>query len=326
MARNKKTDATVNTTVENKVEASRIIDATPDVAPETMSEAMSEAAPEDAPVPKFDEKAFMTLHDLLAYAHDTLGNRKALSEQDFEDHGVSNQVYTQWVAYVEELRKTVIEYINLSEDKNATDQDIENSLGHVFVAWRTVLKNGTESEFNKNFFIRKNDADIIANWAGRGTTLTAKGRVYSPKSKTDFRRNVETHIGIRMAGNRVLSDDNRDLIVAYEGAERTIKNMSAKLNDIVSNGKTTSGLRSQLIVMEHDIEARKKEYADANISEDLQAKWLEKDRNALTNLKSQITDAEKKLTKAQEYVDAHKKDYDFLMALIKSVGGDDSLS
>ena len=78
--------------------------------------------------------------------------------------------------------------------------------------------------------------------------------------------------------------------------------------------------------MEHDIEDRKKEYADANISEDLQAKWLEKDRNALTNLKSQITDAEKKLTKAQEYVDAHKKDYDFLMALIKSVGGDDSLS
>lgn len=267
-----------------------------------------------------NESNLMTLHDLIALAHDEFGNKKALSKNDFNEHGLSDQVFDQWEAYVEEMRQQVIEYNKLAQSRNAKDVDIANALGHVWAAWRAVLKQGTESAYNKNFFVRENDAHMIAEWAGLTAVTTARGKQWSTASKTNFRRNVEIAIGIRMAGNAVLSDDQRDLIQAYEGAKKTVKNMTDALNDKVEKGKSTPGLRTILRGTEKGLEEMQKLVATLTLGDEDKKKLLEKYEFAVTQAKAAVIDAEKKLKDAQEVIDDKQADYDKLIATLKSVG------
>ncbi|MCR5453191.1 MAG: hypothetical protein K6F00_11245 [Lachnospiraceae bacterium] len=264
----------------------------------------------------------MSLHDMLAYAHDTIKNSRALSKKDFEDKGVSEQVFNQWEAYVEELRLQVVEYNKLAQSSSASSKAINNALGHVWVAWRLVIKQGTESEYNKNFFIRENDAHMIAEWAGLTAVTTAHGKQWSTASKTNFRRNVETAIGIRMAGNNVLSDDDRDLIQAYESAQKTVTNMTNALNDKIESGKTTPGYRTLLRGAEKALEDMQKLVKTLDVTDESRQKILEKYEFAVTAAKASVTDAEKKIKAAQETIDEKQKNYDKLIATLKSVGDD----
>lgn len=267
-----------------------------------------------------NESNLMQLHDLIALAHNEFGNKKALSKTDFTEHGLSEQVFDQWEAYVEEMRQQVIEYNKLAQSRDASDQDIANALGHVWAAWRAVLKQGTESEYNKNFFVRENDAHMIAEWAGLTAISTARGKQWTTATKTNFRRNVEIAIGIRMAGNAMLSDDQRDLIQAYEGAKKTVKNMTDALNDKIEKGKTTPGLRTVLRGTEKGLEDMQKLVSTLKVSDEDKKKLLEKYEFAVTQAKAAVTDAEKKLKDAQDTIDEKQMDYDKLIATLKSVG------
>ena len=267
-----------------------------------------------------NESNLMQLHDLIALAHNEFGNKKALSKTDFTEHGLSEQVFDQWEAYVEEMRQQVIEYNKLAQSRDASDQDIANALGHVWAAWRAVLKQGPESEYNKNFFVRENDAHMIAEWAGLTAISTARGKQWTTATKTNFRRNVEIAIGIRMAGNAMLSDDQRDLIQAYEGAKKTVKNMTDALNDKIEKGKTTPGLRTVLRGTEKGLEDMQKLVSTLKVSDEDKKKLLEKYEFAVTQAKAAVTDAEKKLKDAQDTIDEKQMDYDKLIATLKSVG------
>ena len=267
-----------------------------------------------------NESNLMQLHDLIALAHNEFGNKKALSKTDFTEHGLSEQVFDQWEAYVEEMRQQVIEYNKLAQSRDASDQDIANALGHVWAAWRAVLKQGTESEYNKNFFVRENDAHMIAEWAGLTAISTARGKQWTTATKTNFRRNVEIAIGIRMAGNAMLSDDQRDLIQAYEGAKKTVKNMTDALNDKIEKGKTTPGLRTVLRGTEKGLEDMQKLVSTLKVSDEDKKKLLEKYEFAVTQAKAAVSDAEKKLKDAQDTIDEKQMDYDKLIAILKSVG------
>lgn len=268
-----------------------------------------------------NESNLMTLHDMIMYAHDSLMNRKALSKTDFTDKGMTEQDFEQWEAYVEEMRQQVIVYNKLSQDRNAKDQDISVALGHVWAAWRAVLKQGTESEYNKHFFVRENDAHLIAEWAGLTAITTARGKQWTTASKTNFRRNVETAIGIRMTGNKMLSDDGRDLIQAYEGAQKTIKNMTDALNDKIEKGnKTSVGYRTILRGAEKALEDMQKTVSTLDISDEAKKSILSKFEFAVLQAKASVTDAEKKIKDAQAVIDEKQKDYDKLIATLKSVG------
>lgn len=262
----------------------------------------------------------MSLHDLIAYAHDELMNRRALSESDFSDKGLPKQEFDQWTAYVEELRQQVIEYNTVAQSRVATDKAIENAKGHVWVAWRDVLKKGAEEEYCKNFFVRENDVHLMSEWAGLTAVSTVRGKVWGNASKTNFRRNVETAIGIRMAGNAMLSDDDRDLITAYEGAQKTVKSMTDALNDRVENGKTINGLYTALRGAEKGLEEMQNLVATLNIDDKSKEKLLEKSKFAVTMAKDKVTDAEKKLKNAQDTISEKQKDYDKLIGTLKSVG------
>lgn len=257
----------------------------------------------------------------IAYAHDELHNRKALGKQDFEERGLSEQAFTQWCDYVEELRVVVAEYNKLAQDKDATEKAIQTAQGKIWSAWRAVLKEGTESDYNKNFFVRKADATMIANFCGLHAMDTAIGRQFTTKGKTDFRKAVETVIGIRMAGNALLDDEKRDLIAAYEGAVKTIqKNQDALEDSKDKKGKVVAGLRTLASIAEKRVTEEEKFLAELGVKKEVIDKRLETLKYAAEEAKAAVADAQKAIAEAEKTKAEKEKDYNKVIALLKSVG------
>lgn len=257
----------------------------------------------------------------IAYAHDELHNKKALSEKDFTEKGLSTMAFQQWEAYVEELRLVVAEYNKLAQDKDASDKAIQTALGKVWSNWRAVVKEGTEDQFNSNFFIRKADATMIANFAGLYAMDTAVGRQFTTKGKADFRKAVETVIGIRMAGNAVLSDEQRDLIESYEKAVKAIKNYTEALEGKKDKkGTPIIGLRTLVTLAEKDYKKEETFLKKYKASEEETKERLQDLQTKIDNAKADVAEAEKKLKEAEKTKEEKEADYTKAIALLKSVG------
>lgn len=262
-----------------------------------------------------------TIKAALAYAHDELHNKRALSEADFDEKGLSTQAHEQWVAYVEELREVVCEYNKVAQGKDSTDKAIQTALGKVWSAWRAVLKEGTEGDFNANFFVRKADATMIANFAGLKAMDTARGKQFTNYGKADFRRNIETVIGIRMAGNAVLSDDDRDLVEAYEGAVKTIKRTTDALEGTTDKkGNPIPGLKTLETIAENNIK-REEGFCDKyKVSKEEREDRLASLKKKLKDAQDAVKEAEKSKKAAEKTKEEKEEAYNAVIALLQSVG------
>lgn len=258
---------------------------------------------------------------VIAYAHDDLHNKKALTQENFSDKGLSAQQFEQWVAYVEQLRETCVVYNKLAEKKSSSAKEIQAAEGQVWSAWRAVLKEGTEDEYNKNFFVRKTDATKIANWASLTTIDTAVGRQFANKGKADFRKSIETLIGIRMTGNGVLDDDKRDVITAYESAVKTIQRNKEALEDSKDkSGKPVAGLISLATLAEKNLAEEKAFLEELGVAEDKIAKRLERFEKAVADANAAVADANKEIAKAEKTKAEKEAEYNKTIALLNSVG------
>jgi hypothetical protein len=247
-------------------------------------------------------------------------NTRAIGDKDLDTIGLTEQTFSQWKSKVEELRVACADYLPLAESEKATDKKIQAALDKVWMAWRDVCADGAGKEFNKNFFIRQNDAHTIVEWCNRKAVSTAHGKVWGQKEATDFRKHIETLIGIRMAGNKVLTDDERDLLTKYEGALKTIKHNEDALKDRTEQGKTTYGLRSKLKFAQNDLTEEEEFLASVNVDETTKEKRLKKYRDSVAEYAQAVAKAETAINKATKIRDDNKKAYDKAIALIKSVG------
>ena len=275
--------------------------------------------------------------EIIGYAHDVLFNKRALSVKDFEDLGSTTQAHAQWVEWVDELKKAVDAYNDVTQAKDAVkafkaacpdfegEVDEQKALdiitGRVFSAWRSVMKAGTEKAFNKNFFIRETDVVMLAGFCGLGTTQTARGPQLTHKSAADFRKRVEMCIGIRMTGNGMLSDETRDLIVAYENAVRTIDRNKALLADSKdTNGKTIAGLETELKLQAAKLDEQNKMLDELGIEDEKKAAILSGLQAKVDELTEKISDAKEAIADAEKIKNDNQKKYDKAIALLKSVG------
>lgn len=267
---------------------------------------------------KFD---LVTIKKAIAWAHDE-GNKHALSKKEFEDLGLSDQSHDQWEAYNDELRTAAAEYNRLAQSATSTKEQLAKAEDEVWKAWRSVLAEGTEQKFNKNFFMRPYDAHTIGNWAALRAVPTAHGRVWGTQAKADFRRNIETLIGIRMAGNAMLDDTAHNTIVGYEKAVASIKRNEEALADTVQNGKRKPGLRSQLEAAKSRLSGMESliESLGDSITKDAADKILESAKDAVTNADLAVKTAETAIKDAKTKRDNLKAEYDKQIAKIKMIG------
>ena len=162
---------------------------------------------------------------------------------------------------------------------------------------------------------------MIANFCGLHAMDTAVGRQFTTKGKTDFRKAVETVIGIRMAGNALLDDEKRDLIAAYEGAVKTIqKNQDALEDSKDKKGKVVAGLRTLASIAEKRVAEEEKFLAELGVKKEVIDKRLETLKYAAEEAKAAVADAQKAIAEAEKTKAEKEKDYNKVIALLKSVG------
>ena len=264
----------------------------------------------------------VSIKSAIAWAHDDMHNKRALSAKDFEDQGLTEQAHTTWVEYNDELLEAASTYNKLAQsNKKVAEKDLQVALGKVWAAWRQVIKEGTEKDFNKNFFIRPSDATMMANVCALKTMDTAKGQQFTNQKSADFRRKVEIVIGIRMAGNAMLDDDKRDLILAYEGAVKTIKNYTDALEDGEDNkGNKTPGLKTLVIIAENALKKEKAFCEKYKASEEEIAERTAPLVKKVNEANDAVKEANKKIAEATKTKEAKEKDYNKVIALLKSVG------
>lgn len=263
----------------------------------------------------------VTVKKALAWAHDE-GNKHVLSRKEFEELGLSDQAYDQWEAFTDDLRVAAAEYNRLAQSATSTKEDLAKAEDAVWKAWRSVLAEGTEQKFNKNFFMRPYDAHTIGNWAALKAVPTAHGRVWGTQAKADFRRNIETMIGIRMAGNAMLTDDQHNLITSYEKAVASIQRNQEALEDSVQNGKRKPGLKSALESAKNRLNSMESLVGSLgdSITKDAADKILESAKSAVIEADTAVKTAEKAIKEAETKRDNLKDEYDKAIAKIKMLG------
>ena len=247
-------------------------------------------------------------------------NRHALNKKDFEDQGLTEQAFEQWCEYIKELRTVAVEYVNLTEQIDATDRQIETARRKVWAAWQDVLKQGTDKDFDPHFFIRKEDATKIGHWASFTTIDTAVGRMATNNSLTEFRKRVEILIGIRMAGNEMLDDDKRDLIAAYEGAVRSITNCNNLLDGYKRGDQQVVGLRKRLDGAKAIERKRLEQVKKYGMTEEEAEDFLADIRETIKDLDKQVKDTEKTLKEAIKTRDEKQDDYNNVKAKLRVIG------
>lgn len=279
----------------------------------------------------------VSIKEAIAWAHDEMHNRRALGKDDFAELGLTENAYNNWVAYVTELRKAVVDYNTVAQAEDAvkafkslgiktkSEPDEKKALatveGAVWSAWRAVLKAGTEKDFNKNFFVRKADITMIAGFCGLGKVNTARGPQLGTKALTDFRKNIEMCIGVRMTGNGLLSDEKKDLIVAYEGAIRAIQTNTDALNDSKdSKGKTVLGLVNSLEKEQNDLDNLNAMLDEMGATEEQRNKFTAAQQAKVDALSDSVDKAKKAIADAEKVRDEKKEEYDKTIALLNSVG------
>ena len=263
-----------------------------------------------------------SVKDALIYAHDTLYNSRALSKQDFEEVGLAEQALTQWSAFVEELREVSNAYIDLAQDPNAKDAAITAAQGKVWAEWRKVLKQGTEKEFSEKMFVRKADVIFISGLCGTKFQKTATAKVLAHQTATDFRRNIETLIGIRMAGNAILSDADRDVITAYEAAVRTVSSRTDALNGYTRGKNKVQGLNDKLAAQEAVLKKTKASYDKVKMPAEMQEELLKPLTEAIKATNADIKAAKDAIAKAKKTIASNEDSYKKIMEKIRPIAGE----
>lgn len=259
-----------------------------------------------------------TIKAAIVYAHDEMNNTRALGKKDFEKLGLPEQELTLWSSYVEDLRKAVVEYNKLTQDpdKEPSEKEEKTAAGKITAIWRLVLKQGTEDAFHKGFFLRRGDDTTIAKTCGLYFQSTARGRVAATRNATDFRKMIETLIGIRLAGNAMLDDATRDLIVGYESAEHTIKSRTKMLD----GDNKTKGLRDTVKGQKAELAIQQDSLKQLGVEEEKIDAFTKALKKAIEDNEKAIKEAEKAKSDAQKVIDENKDAYDKAIALLKSIG------
>lgn len=258
----------------------------------------------------------------LVMAHNT-NNTKAISKDFAAGCGIADNVFESWVGWIESLHYAVAPWVQKFNDKDITDDELKEIYGKVFPILRQLAKVD-----DTPLFIRESDAVRICGFAAKHGK-TANGSVDVLVGKVAFRREIETMLGIRLAQNEVLVEDDYDVIVKYEKAMQNQEKAENRLEGYERNGQHVKGLKEQL-------EEANKIYVDmkavAGITKEIEAKLKKEKKNLfeaypiitgymqrVVDLEADIKGTEARIEKAKETQKKLKTKYKEIMGKIAEI-------
>lgn len=257
--------------------------------------------------PEVNQSAYAVnaMRGAIIAAHQT-NNKKAIDRVTALAGGATDERFDQWVLWVDSLRDVVCEYVKLKHLKASTPQQLASARGAIFPRWRSILRVGEESKFHRNMFVREEDIDSLVGFCER-FIATDRGTQMTCTTKMIFRKYVESLLGCRIAGNALLSDADRDDILTYSSATKTVESISKRLDGYYTDkGEHVKGIKEKIADAEKDVNEKEAVLKEAGVDSDKIANILAGYSLALKQLEKDKQSAEKALKEANETVNRLK--------------------
>lgn len=181
---------------------------------------------------------FNAMRAALVMAHNSC-NTKAITEDQAMGAGVDSLAFKKWKDDVNALRATVFNYV--AKKKNARrdaikDEEIRAARELIFPKWKQVLGAGEKSATIKEIRVSDNDVEDLVGFAWCFMS-TANGTAEAAVGEGIFRRLVESLVGCAIVKNSVLTDEDRDALNSYYGAQKTVQSMIDKQAELKTQKK-----------------------------------------------------------------------------------------
>lgn len=172
-----------------------------------------------------------------------LNNKKAISEEILignpKTSDNARKIFLAWTKAIDDIYAKVTPWALKFNDKSATDEELQQIYADVMPMW-AALKG------DEKIFIRSNDVHRILGFALK-VGKTTKGSVDVATGKTEFRKSIETMLGIRLSQSEVLTEDEFKTISRYDKAVSNLDKAEARLKGYTgTDGKYEPGLEEQL--------------------------------------------------------------------------------
>lgn len=163
------------------------------------------------------------MRSLIVEAHNN-GNRKAIDGKMVAASDVDNQVFLTWQSDLQKLHTVVFNYVekkkNQDVDDSITDADVRAARELIFPKWKEVLRYGDSTP--KELHVKEGDVEDLYKFAWEFFNVNEKGTQEASTSFASFRRDVEAFIGCRIAGNKVMTLQDKEVVDKYQKAQKTI--------------------------------------------------------------------------------------------------------
>lgn len=242
------------------------------------------------------------------------GQRRAINLDQVEDAGLTKSTFDEWCYNVDSLYEAALDY-SKSIGTESENEDREE----LWKRWRTIIRVGEEDPFHKNMFVREKDVENLRVLAAESDEIFIDGIGFVPsvKGKLAFRSKIEIRLACRIAGNATLNDEERQILLDYRKAERTIKQCEDLLNGYIKGKDVIPGLETQITGVEKELEEKTAELSKLGVKD--VAKYTRRLTGEVKTLREQKISAEKRLKKANAQKAELQEKYDSIINRLDSI-------
>lgn len=177
---------------------------------------------------------FNAMRVVLAEAHNN-NNTKAITKDMITSNGLNENYFTQWCDESDALLGACEKYIRLHHDYSVSHTKelkgkVSKAYDAIFPLWKDMLSQGEKAKDVKELVCDEYDVHSLIGYA-ECFYASIRGTQLGISTPTQFRKKVEALIGIKMAGNIVLSNEDRDVIAAYQGALKAVASAKTVISD-----------------------------------------------------------------------------------------------
>lgn len=177
---------------------------------------------------------FNMMYKALVNAHNS-NNRKAITENDCAEAGITKSCFDLWVKQVDDLYQACVAYIDVIHDSKVDfDERLKGAKAlrkKIFPAYKAVLAEGEAKTEVKTLRANEADLDFVIGYAEQ-FVKSDKGTQMAHQTKVMFRKSVESFVGCLMAGNSVLTDEDRDALAAHYKNMSSVKKLTDESSEI----------------------------------------------------------------------------------------------
>ncbi len=169
-----------------------------------------------------------------------LGNKAAISSKMCDDLGISNSYFKVWESNVLAVYDAVCAYVKVKNSPVSSEEERNAAMEPIFPAWKKCLSCGEAAKDERTLRVTEHDISNLVAHVSKfmddaanvklAKDFTAQ-KAWATKTLGQFRKLVETDIGIRIAGVEVLTDEQRDLLVFQTRKVSKIKKVQAKISE-----------------------------------------------------------------------------------------------